>query len=492
MTASFATSPHVSPRALRLAMLLGLAGLGGCAVGPDYTRPKVEAPAAFKEAAGWKPATPADSQAKGAWWEVFNDPVLNDLESQVATSNQSLLSLAAAYEEARQLARSDQATFLPSLSADGSGSRSKSAASKGGTGSLSTSYSASLQASWEPDFWGRIRRLTEADASAAQVSAATLANARLSLQASLAQDYIEVRILDEKKRLIEKAVEDYRRTLSISKNKYAVGVAARSDVLSAEAQLDAARAQAVDVGVLRAQVEHALAVLLGRAPADFSLAAKPAFDLVAPDVPVTVPAALLERRPDIAQAERAVAEANARVGLQTAAYFPTISLSASGGYTGSPLSQLFHSPFRFWSVGGSAAESLFDAGQRHDQVLAAKAAYQASVATYRQSVLAAFQQVEDQLSDLRILSEEAGIQSSAVAEAADAARIAQNEYAAGTVDYTTVVSAEVTELNDRESSLAILQGRLNASVVLIQGLGGGWTQADLPTPSQVVARHSVP
>ena len=492
MTASPVTSLFSRRPALRLAPSLALVLLAGCAVGPDYKRPALEAPAAFKEAAGWKQASPSDEQPRGPWWEAFNDPVLNSLESQVASSNQSLASLAASYEEARQLARADRATYLPSLTADGSGSRAKSPAGKTGTSTLSTSYSASLQASWEPDFWGKISRLSEADAAAAQVIAANLASARLSLQATFAQDYIEIRILDEKKRLIEKAVEDYRRTLSISKNKYAVGVAARSDVLSAQAQLDAARAQAVDVGVLRAQVEHALAVLLGRSPEEFSLPPKPSLDLAAPDVPLSLPAQLLERRPDIAAAERAVAEANARVGIQTAAYFPTISLSASGGYQGSPLNQLLTSPFRFWSVGGSAAESLFDAGERHDQVLAAKAAYEGSVASYRQAVLGAFQQVEDQLSDLRILTEEAAIQSNAVSEAADAARIAQNEYAAGTVDYTTVVSAEVTELNDREASLAILQGRLNASVALIQGLGGGWTDKDLPDRSQVVGRHSNP
>ena len=478
-------------RRLRPLPLASLALLAGCAVGPDYQRPSVATPAAFKEAGDWKPATPSDGQPRTAWWEVYNDSVLNDLEEQVARSNLSLQAQAAAYEQARQLARSDNATLLPTIAADGSATRSKSPSGRtsasgvvGGSGATNN-YSASLVGSWEPDFWGRIRRLTESDMAVAQQDAANFANARLSLQATLAQDYIGLRILDEKKRLLDSAADDYRRTLEISKNKYSVGVSARSDVSSAQARLDSTRAQAIDVGVQRAALEHAIAVLVGKPPEDFSVAVKPTFDLGAPAIPLAVPSDLLQRRPDIASAERALAEANAKVGIQTAAYFPALTLSAQGGFEGSDIAKLFTAPYRFWSIGASATESLFDYGERHDLVLAAKAAYQGSVATYRGTVLTAFQQVEDDLAAIRILATEADVQQSAVNEAADASKIAQNEYKAGTVDYTTVVTAQVEEVNDRESALSILQSRLDASVALIQALGGGWSAADLPDSHQV-------
>ena len=468
--------------------------VAGCAVGPDYHRPSTPAPAAYKEAGSWKVATPNDAASRGTWWEIFQDPVLNELESQVATSNQSLLQAAANYEQAREIARADRATFFPTLSADGSAER---ASGRTGSGALATgparaatTFSASLQASWVPDFWGRIRRLTEADVAAAQASAANLASARLSSESDLATDYIELRIVDEKRRLLENAVGAYRRTLQISQNKYKAGVAARNDVISAQAQLDAARAQVLDVGVQRVQLEHAIAVLIGKAPAEFSLEVQAALTFVVPAIPPQVPSELLERRPDIASAERAVAESNARVGVQTAAYYPDIALAASGGYQGSPLRSLFDAPNRFWSLGSTLSETLLDFGQRRAAVQEARAAYDGSVAGYRQTVLSAFQQVEDNVGGLTILAEEAQIQDSAVTEAADAARIALNEYKAGTVDYTTVVTTQVTELNDRESALSILQNRLNSSVALIEALGGGWTSADLPSSTQVVARRS--
>jgi len=466
-----------------------LAFTASCAVGPDYKKPEAITAASFKEASGWKEATPADDAPRGSWWEVYNDPVLNTLEEQVATSNQNLQALANNYEQSRQFARADFTTFLPSASVSGSTSHSESPVTKSSQGSISSSSSGLLSASWSPDFWGKVRRLTESDIAAAQVSAATFANARLSIQSTLALDYIQLRILDEKQRLIDKAVSNYSRTLKISQNKYAVGVAARRDVISSQAQLDAARAQSIDVGVQRTQIEHAIAVLIGKTPSDVSIAIKPSLDLLPPSTPLTLPAKLLERRPDIAAAERLMAEQNAKVGIQTAAYFPSITLTGSRGYQGSPISNLITSPFKVWSLGAAATDSILDFGQKRDQVLAARAAYNSSVAAYRQTVLSAFQQIEDQLSNLRILEEESTIQSEAVNEAAEASRIAQNEYAAGTVDYTTVVTAEATELADRESSLSILQGRLNASVILIEGLGGGWTTAQLPTTSDVIFQH---
>jgi NodT family efflux transporter outer membrane factor (OMF) lipoprotein len=471
--------------------LVTLLGTGGCAVGPDYQRPTAALPAAFKEAAGWKTATPNDAAERGPWWEVFQDPLLNDLEAQAATANQSLLIAAANYEQARQLARADRTTLLPTISLSGSAQRSKSASSHAGATTSSApanSFSASAGASWTPDFWGRVRRLNESDLAAAEVSAADLALSRLSVQSTLAQSYIQLRIADEKIRLRENAVTAYRRTLTIAQNKYKVGIAARSDVISAQALLDAARAQAVDAGVQRAQLEHAVAVLVGKPPGDFTLTPQPALTFSVPDLPLRLPGDLLERRPDIAAAERSVAAANARVGVQTAAYFPDLTLSATGGFQGPQFAHLFSTPDRFWSLGASLADSLLDFGRRGDQIAAARAAYDANVASYRRTVLGALQEVEDDLASLRLLESEAQIQNDAVTEAAEAARIALNEYNAGTVDFTTVVTAQVTELNDRQTALTILQNRLIASVALTEALGGGWTTHDLPGADQVYAR----
>jgi len=486
-----------------LATLALLTVLAGCAVGPTYRRPTLAVPDGFKETAGWKQAQPNDAARGSAWWEALQDPELNALEQEVATANQSLLQAAANYEQARELARADRATFWPSLSAEGSAQRSQTGARGGAastTGGLTlvspaasgptNLFAASLDASWTPDFWGKIRRLTEADVAAAQSSAATLAAARLSTQASVAQDYIGVRLADEKIRLLEAAVEGYRHTLSIAQNKYNVGVAAKSDVISAHAQLDAAVAQQIDAGIQRAQLEHALAVLVGKAPSQLTIARRPAPGLTIPSIPLALPSELLERRPDVASAEREAAEANARVGIQTAAYFPTVTLSGNGGYEGSPLDTLFSAPDRFWTLGANVSETLLDFGQRRAQLQEARAAYEGTAANYRQTVLTAFQQVEDDLAALRILEREAGVEDTAVSEASQAASIALNEYHAGTVDYTTVVTAQINELTDREAALTILQNRLDSSVALMQALGGGWSAEDLPSRGQVMARHS--
>jgi NodT family efflux transporter outer membrane factor (OMF) lipoprotein len=480
--------PMAHPRIVLPAVILALAG--GCAVGPDYKRPAAEIPVAFKETPGWKEAVPADSAARGPWWEALGDPVLSELEGRVASANQSLRQAAATYEEARQAARADHATYFPDLSAVGSAYRTHPVPAGGSQPATSNAFSASLEASWAPDFWGRIRRQAEADVNAAQASAANLASARLATQVLLAQDYIALRAVDEKKRLLDNAVESYGRTLKITQNKYAVGVSARSDVISAEALLDSARAQAIDVGVQRAQLEHAIAVLVGRPPSEFSIAPQPRFLLGVPSLAPQLPSSLLERRPDIAAAERTVGEANAKVGVQTAAYFPDITLSAAGGYEGSPLDRLFTAPFRMWSLGSNVSESLLDFGQRRADLLEARAAYDAAVAGYRQTVLAAFEQVEDNLASLRILEQEAQVQDSAVKEASAAARIAENEYKAGTVDYTYVVTSQVNEVNDKVSALTILQSRLTDSVALIGALGGGWRESDLPTAHEVFQRHA--
>ena len=469
------------------ALILGAAWLAlgaGCSVGPDYKVPQAAAPASFKEDPGWKVAAPDDAANRGPWWESFGDPVLSDLEVQVEKSNQSLLQAEATYEEAHQLARSDRTGYLPTVSAVGSGTRSKvpAAVSQSGHASTTSSYTAELSGSWEPDFWGKIRRTVEADAALAQSDAAAVATARLSLEATLAQDYISLRTTDDKIRLLEKAVSDYQRTLEITKNKYAVGVSARGDLITAQTQLDSTRAQLIAAGIQRAQYEHAIAVLVGKAPSELSIARRPEVGLANPAVPAVVPTQLLERRPDIAEAERAAAAANARIGIQEAAYFPSLSLSGALGFEGSPLNKLITAPFKFWTLGAQASDSLLDWGQRHDLVLSARSAYEASAANYRQTVLTAFQQVEDNLASLRILAEEAKVQDAAVSEAAQATQIALNEYNAGTVDFTTVATAQVTELNNRETALSILESQLTSRVALIQAIGGGWRTSDLPKP----------
>jgi NodT family efflux transporter outer membrane factor (OMF) lipoprotein len=314
-----------------------------------------------------------------------------------------------------------------------------------------------------------------------------LASLRLSLQSTVASDYIILRSLDARRQLLANAVVAYGRTLEISENKYKVGVAAKSDVVSAQAQLDSARAQEIDATVQRAQLEHAIAVLIGKMPATFSVPVRTSLELTLPSIPPVLASELLERRPDVAEEERLVASANAKIGVQTAAYFPSLSISASGGYTGSPLSKLFTAPFKFWSLGAQASDSLLDWGERHDQVLAARATYQSAVAAYRGTVLSAFQQVEDGLSNARILAQEAEVQAVAVNEASEAAKIALNEYRAGTVDYTTVATAQVTELTDRETALTLFQDRLTSDVSLIVALGGGWSASDLPSSKEVFA-----
>jgi NodT family efflux transporter outer membrane factor (OMF) lipoprotein len=464
----------------------------GCAVGPTYHRPPAAVPVDFKEAGGWTAAAPNDAAPKGPWWEIFQDPILNDLETRATAANLTIVQAAANYEQARQVARAERATLLPPIAAEGSADRSRlSAASRGLNGSaVGNTYTAMLSTSWEPDFWGQVRRQIEADVAAAQADAANLANARLSIQSELAQDYVALRVADEKARLLEDAVKAYERTLVITRNKYAVGVAARGDILVAEAQLDATRAQAIDAGVQRAQLEHAIAVFLGRAPAEFSLAPEPGFKLTAPSIPRQMPSTLLQRRPDIAGAERAVAEANAKVGVQVAAYFPSLSLTGGAGYESAAWHQLFVTPNRVWDLAADLSGTLFDWGQRRAELLQARAAYDASVGNYRATVLGAFQQVEDDLAALRILAEELKVLDTTVSEAAQATQIAINEYTEGTIDYTTVVTAQAAELADRESALAAEGSRLAYEVELITALGGGWESADLPTAREVVKRRS--
>ena len=493
------TSLFQPGRAATWAMALCLAG---CKVGPNYQRPAVEAPAHFKELAGWQPGRPMDQIDRGAWWAVYQDPVLDGLERQVAVSNQTLAAAYAAYRNAVAIVREAEATLYPTVGATGSDTRSRvgGGSSSGivtGSGFTTssgsgprTTYGAALSASWEPDVWGKVRRTIESNVAGAQASAADVANARLSAQATLATDYFDLRASDSLETLLTRTVADYRHALDITQNQYKVGVAAKSDVLTAQVQLESTQAQLVNVGVARAQYEHAIAVLTGHPPADLTLA-KTALANDVPVAPASVPSALLQRRPDVAAAERTMQEENALIGVAIAAYYPNISLSALFGFSGDPLSKLFSASNELWTLAASGTETIFDAGARSAQVAAARATYDGAVANYRQAVLTAFQQVEDQLAALRILQHEAQAEAIAVRDARRAVAIAENEYRAGTQAYTVVITAQNTALADEQAALTIQQNRMLASVALIQALGGGWDAVLLPARSKMKAGKNI-
>jgi NodT family efflux transporter outer membrane factor (OMF) lipoprotein len=485
-------------RATPLGITLGLtATLAACEVGPNYHRPATPQPAAFKESKGWVPANPSDAADKQDWWTVFGDQQLNDLETQVATSNQTLAAAEAAYRQAHQLVAEQRAQLFPTVSLNGSanatggggGSVNANAnAGNGGNGvnvnlsrgGVTQSYRVELGGTWEPDLWGKIRRGLENAKANAQASAADVANARLSAETELAADYIQLRQFDQLNRLYGDTVTAYQQSLTITQNKYKAGNVALSDVRQAETQLYNARATYTDIAQQRAKDEHAIAILVGKAPADLTIAPAP-WTLKPLDIPPGLPSTLLERRPDVAGAERRAAAASANVGVQVAAYFPTLDLSASGGSSVSKIAQLFSAPSLFWTVGATAAETIFDAGLRHAQVGAARAAYDEAVANYRQSVLSALGQVEDNLAAQRVLAAEQTDRRAAASAAEDTVRIFRNEYQAGTIDYTNVVVAQAAALATEESELTLEAARLTTTVDLIAALGGGWNAAQLPT-----------
>lgn len=469
-------------------MILGIATLAaGCAVGPDYVRPKIDAPAAFKEAQDWKQAQPKDDQPHGAWWEIYADAQLNTLMSQIAISNQNVLLAEANYRKARALVDASEASYFPTLGLSASSARSHQGNSTtanniGTTTGTNTSSTArgitrnntlSSTASWEPDLWGKVRRTVESNATGAEASAADLANAQLSAQAELAQDYFQLRAQDTQKKLLDDTVAAYQKSSQLTKNRYAAGVVAKADVVQADTQLKSTQAQAIDLEVQRAQYEHAIAVLIGKAPAEFSLPVA-SLDTPVPVLPVAIPSELLERRPDIAAAERLVASANAQIGVATAAFFPSLTLNASGGYQSSSFSKWLSAPYQFWSLGPQIAATLFDGGARRAQVRQAEAGYDASVATYRQTVLSAFQAIEDDLVQLRVLQAETEVQKSAVAAAEEALTLTLNQYKAGTVSYLNVITAQATALGNRRSLAQLDSRRLVASVLLVRDMGGGW------------------
>ena len=455
-------------------------------------------PAAFKEeapaagAAGttaeeWKPAEPRDDTGRGRWWEIFSDPELNALEEQVGVSNQNIAQAEAQFRGARAAVRLARADLFPTVAASASAARSRAAAGSSASSSSTktgptTSYALSGDFSYEVDVWGRVRRGVESSVAGAQASAADLETVRLTMHAELALDYFELRGVDTQKQLLDASVAAYDKALQMTMNRFHQGVVSGVDVAQAQTLLETTRAQATDLGIARAQLEHAIATLIGKAPADFAF--RPAPGLPGPPViPVTLPSELLERRPDIAAAERRAAAANAQIGVATSAFFPRLLLAATGGYESSKLADWFSLPSRFWSIGPALVQTLFDGGRRRAGVEQARASYDAAVAVYRLDVLTSFQQVEDNLATLRILSEEAAQQAAAVAAAERSLKIARNRYLAGTTTYLEVVTAQGIALADERAAVDIQTRRMTAAVNLIKALGGGWRASDPPSES---------
>ncbi len=467
-----------------LVVALFASQLTACAVGPDYIRPQAPVATEFKEVKGWKTAQPRDTAISGQWWEIFNDPKLNELESQVA-SNQSLIQAEAQYRQAQGLVQSAQSSLLPVFNLNGSFNNFKSA--QGQTQVISgvrTLFGNTVAMAWEPDLWGKVRRQIEANTGNAQASAATLQALRLSIQSNLAVAYFQLKVLDAQKTLLDETVAAYQKTLDITKNRYAVGVVAKADVVQAETQLQSAKAQAINLGVQRAKLEHAIAVLIGKSPAELSLAAS-ALTTQAPVIPLSLPSELLERRPDIAAAERKVAAANAQIGIAKAAYFPTLNLAMSNGFQSTDVGDLFTVARRYWAFGPAAAAlTVFDGGVKNAQYNQAIAGFDASVAAYRQAVLTGFQEVEDNLAAMRILEEQAQVQNQAVASANQALALTNNQYQAGTVSYLNVMTAQTAALSNRQTAVQLQGDRLNAAVLLVKALGGGWNETLMPTEEQ--------
>jgi NodT family efflux transporter outer membrane factor (OMF) lipoprotein len=466
--------------------MLCLAVLSGCAVGPNYRRPDVITPAAFKEIPGQAPAVPADAVERGNWWEVFNDPTLNELEEKVEISNQNLQAAEAAHRQALAIEAENRAGLFPSLDLNGAGTRTHRTASGislPGSGAVApnistgNAYQLDLGASWAPDLWGKIRRGLENATALAQASEADLANATLSAQSDLASNYIQLRLADADKQLLQNTVDAYAKSLQITRNQYTVGLAAKGDVLEALTQLTNTQASLVDLGRQRTAAEHAIAVLIGAAAADLSIAPIEAWTPQSPSTPANLPSTMLQRRPDIAGAERRAAAASAEIGVQMAGYFPDLALSGADGFASAALGALLKRSGVAWFYGGSVAQTVFDAGATSARVRAARAAFEQTVAAYREIVLGAFQQVEDGLAADHVLDDETGFRQQAAATADEAEQIALNEYRAGQTAYTAVVVAQTTALAARQSLLTVQGLRMTNVVNLMEALGGGWSGA---------------
>ncbi len=484
--------------------------LGGCSVGPDYTPPSSPIPDNYKELKGkalkgWKLATPHDSVDSGYWWTVYKDPLLDSLERQVEISNQTVAAAAAAYEQARTLIREAQASLFPTVTAgynvvrqysgkNLAGNSGAALSTNGGTtsssgGVVTTTYATQGNLTWDLDVWGKIRRQIESNVAGAQVGAADLANARLAAQAQLALAYFELRSAYSLKDLLEKTAVEYKKTLLITRNQYRAGTVNEADVAAAETQVLDTEAAAINLGVTISQLQHAIAMLIGKPPSEVTLNRMFLVGEI-PAFPVSLPSRLLERRPDIAAAERQMQQQNALIGVAVAAYYPDISLSASLGYTG--LTPLPINPaHEFWTLGASALETVFDGGMRSAQVDSAQAAYWQSVANYRQTVLTAFQQVDDQLAGIRMLNDQLRVQDKAVVEARKAVAVYLNQYRAGVVAFTSVVVAEAARLAAEQAALLTRQNLFLTSVNLIAALGGGWDKSMLPTSREVATGVSM-
>jgi NodT family efflux transporter outer membrane factor (OMF) lipoprotein len=471
-----------------LALALGAILCAGCAVGPDYKRPETALPQQYKAAiaqdSAWTVAAPRDHAPRGDWWQIYDDARLNELVQQLDQANQDIAAAEARYRQAQATARAANAGFFPTLSANANKSRAGVASTSNVGNTINTrgvdnKYTATLDASWELDVWGRVRRDVESSEASAQASAADLAAARLSAQAQLVQNYFQLQILDAQQALYDRTVADYEKSLQLTQNQYAAGVASRAEVAQAEAQLKATQAQAVDNRLTRDQLENAVAILLGKAPADVTLAGSSPPQAL-PAIPLEVPSQLLERRPDIAAAERRTAAANADIGVAQAAYFPQLTLSASGGYQSSSFADWFTAPNRFWSVGPALAQTLFDGGLRSANKQRALAAYDETVATYRQTVLTGMQEVEDNLVALDLLQKELQFQEDAVRAARDALQLVNNQYKAGTVGYLNVITAETTALSNERNLLQVRGRLLSSSVLLVKALGGSWQAEQAP------------
>lgn len=476
-----AIRPNTIGRTLSVA-LLPLLLLPACSMAPTYRRPtSVSIPAGFKEAPGWRAAVPSDAVARGAWWTLFNDPVFDALERKVLVSNQNLAAAAAAYRQARALVREQRAALLPTVDLSASGNKVGSfgggTPSVGGGGTVNSGgserYALTLGASWEPDLWGRIGNTVKQAGAQAQASKADLANATLSAQGELALNYVQLRGIEAQKAILVATIDAYQKALTITGNRYDAGVAARSDMLQAETALRNARAAAADLDRQRALLEHAIAVLIGENPTTFTLPAG-TWSRMVPEVPSILPSALLERRPDIAAAERRVAAANAGIGIERAAFFPTIDLSGDTGFNARTLGTLFEAASSVWSLGLTGALTLLDFGARSARVAEARAAYEQTVAQYRQTVLTAFQQTEDQLAAMRVLAVVAQERAGAAIAANRAEEIARNQYTAGLIGYSDVIVAQTAALSARQQEVQSMVDRQSAAISLIQAIGGHW------------------
>ena len=477
-------SPGIRHASLAGACAVLLAAVG-CAVGPRYSRPTTPVPPAYKETGAWKQAQPSEQALGGDWWTIFNDPQLNGLEQQVNVSNQNLKAAEAQFRQARAQLRYYRADYYPTVTGGASATRAHTSENRQPhsttlSGRTFTDLMLPVTLSYQADVWGRVRKTVEASREQAQASAADLAAVNLAMHADLALDYFQARSLDAEEQILNSTVADYQRALQLTQNRYQGGLASGLDVQQAQAQLDATRAQAIDVGVLRAQYEHAVATLVGTPAPRFTLPPLP-LSMPPPNIPLGLPSELLERRPDIAGAERRVAAANAQVGIATSAYYPVLNLAASAGFESGGITTLISGPSLFWSAGPAAAATLFDVGRRRALSEQARAAYDQTVANYRETVLTGFQQVEDELNAVSLLEQEAQVQGEAVAAAQKALATATNRYKGGVTSYLEVITAQNVSLTNEVAAVNILGRRMAATVLLIQALGGGWNAANLPS-----------